>query len=75
MTPHDDMYNEKDEDAYEFGYVAYRHFGQTNTEGKQCWDEPTEEHLRNDWGADFDRQRTAIQRGWDYNKMQKRAKM
>lgn len=79
-TPHpshsgSDTYNDKDEPAYQYGYAAYRHFG--NEHGDQTeanWDEQTEAELRREWGdeTEWERQREAVRRGWTFGKMQGR---
>jgi hypothetical protein len=58
------------EPAYRFGFGARRHYGSTYP----AWDDQLETQLRSDWMAtypdaeyDWNRYRSHIRRGWDYN--------
>ena len=53
---------EKDEPAYRFGYGARRYYNDTYPE----WNADLEDELRSDWSGDWEKSRTAIRRGWDY---------
>lgn len=61
--------NEKQEEAYRFGYAAYRHFC-----GGEEWNSETEAILRQNWGDEEDWQahRLAIRHGWLFAKDQAR---
>jgi len=62
-----DMYDEHDEDAYRYGYAAFRHHGAT------CeWNAETESKLGNEWGdaTDWPQHRQAVKRGWFFAKNQ-----
>jgi hypothetical protein len=56
------------EPAFRFGYGARRQYGSRFAK----WDEGLENELRRDFGDDkWDRCRTAVRRGWDYDDMTK----
>lgn len=59
------------EPAYRFGYGARRHYGSQYS----TWNDDLEGRLRMDWdnsyrdqGYDWDRYRSHIRRGWDYDR-------
>lgn len=66
-TPHpeDSAYRDADEPAYKYGYAAYRHFG-----NQFDWSDDVEMRLQNDWDdeRDWELNRHAVRRGWDYAK-------
>jgi hypothetical protein len=70
-TPHPDSirdeYNEIDEPAYRYGYAASRYYGLDRD-----WDDETEESMQKEWGDknEWERQREAIRRGWNFGKSQ-----
>ena len=53
---------ENHEQAFRFGYAAQRHFKTQYP----TWNSDLEKQLRTDYGADFDRDRSYIQRAYDY---------
>jgi hypothetical protein len=62
-----EIYNEDDEPAYQYGYAAYRHYGNGSE-----WDDDTENLLRDEWGDEsaWERKRQAVRRGWTFGKNQ-----
>jgi hypothetical protein len=64
------------EPAYRFGYGSRHHYGEQFTE----WDADVESKLREDWrtsnpdgDANWDRIRSAVRRGWEYDERGNRA--
>lgn len=53
---------DESEAAYRFGYGAHRYFHARHPE----WNDELEDELRADWSGDWDKSRTAIRRGWEY---------
>lgn len=59
---------EKDEQAYRYGYAAYRHWGDD-------WNDETESSMRKEWGEeDWPANREAIRRGREFGEMQSQVK-
>jgi len=61
----DDVYDANHEDAYRYGYAAYRHHG-----ADRDWDAQMESRLRDDWGdeGEWQQHRAAVRRGWMFGK-------
>ena len=53
---------EESEPAYRFGYGAHRYYHGRYPE----WNDDLEDELRAEWSGDWEKSRTAIRRGWDY---------
>ncbi len=67
---------EESEAAYKFGYGARQYYGSRYS----SWDNALESRLREDWRAtgaasdDWDQYRSAVRRGWDYERTEPASK-
>lgn len=61
MAGSDDAF-ENHEQAFRFGHAAQRQYRSTHP----AWNDDLESRLRQDYGSDFDRDRSYIRRAYDY---------